>query len=107
MPRVDKQNGPDWTDVMSYLSAFTTLHECTSWLDLSLTGTNEGTHMRVSVISVWPSLDMRTRARRLVTQVIWPNVDSSTLEGAILKLLVDHDYRTSREVYTQTTLPLA
>ncbi len=107
MPRQISMNGPDWTDIGAYVKAFTSLHGCTTWLDLSETGSKLGTEWRVSVISVWPTLDERTRAKRLVTQVTWPNVESETLEGAILKLLVDHDYRTSKEVYSQSTLPLA
>lgn len=102
MPRLEHSIGPDWTDVRGYLSAFDTLHGSTSWLQLSVIGLPDGTEWQAIITSVWPVADGRKSAPRLVTSVLWPNVNSATMEGALLKLLVDHDLRTSREVYTQT-----
>lgn len=96
-----------WTEILDYLSAFDSLHGSTSWLDMSSAGTRHGTAWRVAVVSVWPVVCGDGRAKRLVSVVTWPNVDSADLASAIYKAIVDHDYRTSREVYIQEKLPEA
>jgi len=98
---------PGMMDVLGYLVALDTLHGSTSWLDLSSAGTSHGTAWRVTVVSVFPVASGARGPRKLVTSVTFPNVDSSTMGGCMLKLLVDHDYRISREVYAQGELPLA
>jgi hypothetical protein len=105
MPRQSSMTGPDWTDIMAYMSALDSLHGCTTWLDISSAGTNYGTQLRVTVVSVWPVLKGEGRALKVATQGLWPSVNDATMEGAVLKLLVEHDYRFSREVYTQERLP--
>jgi hypothetical protein len=42
--------------------------------------------------------------RRVVSVLTWPNVDSADLASAIFKLVVDHDYKISREAYKQGQL---
>jgi len=107
MPRQGSMNGPDWMDVSSLLSAIDTLHGATTWIDMSHAGTTHDTSLRVVVVSVLPVYSGPARVRRVVSALVWPNVDSAELVSAIYKLLFEHDYRISREVYKQERLDLA
>jgi hypothetical protein len=95
----------DWTEILAYLVALDQLHGSTSWLDMSSGGTKSGTSWRVAVVSVFPAVSTRKSGHRLVSTVEWPNVDSADFTAAIYRLILDHDYRISREVYTQGPLP--
>lgn len=85
------QAGPDWMDIRGMLQAIQETNRTTTWFDISPSGTAIDTTWRVSVISVWPRVKDGARTMRLVSQVVWPNAESEKIEGAIYKLLYDHD----------------
>jgi hypothetical protein len=89
--------GPDWMDIRGGIAAHQETHECTTWLDMSLDGSSLGTSWRISLISVWPGVRDKKSRNRWASQVCWPNPDSSEIEGAILKLLYEHDFAVTRE----------
>jgi hypothetical protein len=93
----------DWTEVLSYLIALDSIHGSTSWLDLSSAGTKHATCWRVTVVSVFPVAAGDGAARKVVSQVTWPNVDSKDFVSAVYGLVMGHDYRISKEVYKQNT----
>lgn len=105
MPRQSFINSPDWTSVLSLLVAIDGMHNSTSWLDMSSAGTTHATCWRAAVVTVLPVASGQERVRRIATEVQWPNVDSADFTSAIYKLLIDHDYRISRELYTQERIP--
>jgi len=107
MPRQGSTNGPGWMEVSSMLGAIDQLHGATSWIDMSHAGSSLDTSLRVVVVSVLPVYSGPARVRRVVSALIWPNVDSAELVSAIYKLLFEHDYRISKEVYKQERLDLA
>jgi len=101
----ESKNGPGWTEILGYMTALDDLHRSTTWLDLSPAGSQYGTAWRASVVTVLPALSGPARAVRVVSACTWPNVDSADLASAIFKLIIDHDYKISREAYVQERLP--
>lgn len=98
--------GPDWTDVVMYLSALDKVNGTTSWLDLSAAGSTLDIGWRVFVVSVLPAVYTPEQVHRVVTEVQWPNVDSADFASAIYKALVSHDYEVSKASAVQQGLQL-
>lgn len=107
MPRQEKHNGPDWTDIHGMMSAIDALHGSSTWLDLQAIGTKKGTDTLVTVVSTFPSLQRNANTIRLVTQELYPSPDSDGILPFIFQLLYKHDARISKEVYAQQVLPSA
>jgi len=97
----ESKNGPGWTEILAYMTGLDDLHGSTTWLDLCPAGSKYGTAWRVSVVTVIPVFIGQARAKRVVTAVTWPNVDSADLASAIFKAIIDHDYKIGREAYVQ------
>jgi len=85
-------NGPDWTDVATFMSALDALHGGkTGVLITAATQAHNGT-MHISLITSFDVLPGSPMAQEVVTESDWPCKDCSTLAMHIYGGLYKHDF---------------
>ena len=100
-----QRNGPDWTDILSTLKEMETLHESVVVIHLWADGLSKGGQLYVCV-SAHPAVGLlQSLGERPAVWDNWPNRSHAELSGLLHRLLIELDYKLSREAWEQRRLP--
>jgi hypothetical protein len=89
-------SGPDWMDIRTMLIAVGTLHSATVEVTLSPDGTGSTGGLKVELAAHFERLPGSALPESVIENVIWPNKDSRTVEGAVYNLIWKLDYAISK-----------
>jgi hypothetical protein len=95
--------GPEWTDVVMFMSALDTLHDCRTVLSITAGLNGKNGSMDINLTSTFPVLDGSSLPREVVSQSEWPCPDCSSLAMHVYGGCYKHDWAIS-QAYTQKSV---
>jgi len=93
-------SGPDWMDVMGYLSALDTLHECRTGILLTHRGTGHNGSMHISIISTWDAVPGSAQIAEVVSESEYPCGNCTSVAQHVYSGCYRHDFAIG-EAYQQ------
>lgn len=99
-----RKNGPDWTDVKTYLNALDALHGCSSTLTAQPDGSAASLQWLVGIVAVWPDLEGVANFATAAVMAEWPNSAQRTLEACAYMLCHQLDHHIAQTMYKQQQL---
>jgi len=102
----ERQNGPDWTDILSTLKSLEETHKCAVVIHLWPATARVGGGLLVTVSVHQPEGMIERFTDGPAVWDNFPNRTSRTMEGLLTRLLLELDYKCSKEIWSQKELPL-
>jgi len=85
-------NGPDWTDVATFMSALESLHCCKTGVLITAGTQGHNGSLSIKMITTFPVVPGSALVSEVVTESEWPCRDCASLAAHIYGGLYRHDF---------------
>ena len=96
-------NGPDWTDIRTYMMEIEKTHLCTVYVGMQPVGGRNAYAWDVNVVAVLMTLDNTGRQVIVGMGGSFPSRDHKDVEGLVYSLLAKVDWTIASDNYVQAT----